>query len=257
MRIAVFSDVHANLVALQAVLADIANYDVDEKWFLGDMTGRGGKPAECVDLIRQSCDLVLAGNHDVAVDGRLGYFFGHTGSSNDPVALSQKFALSQLNEETLEWMRECPVQTSRYDIDMWHASIRDPVWEFVSDRVTAFSCLNLQKSDLGLVGHTHTPYCARIKDNVLKDFVPVHDQIVRLDNSKLLLNPGAVGCPQEGWDARAAWMLLELDDSSDKLVGTAQWRYLEYSNYDAYQQALDAGIETNLAAAVLGRRRRR
>jgi predicted phosphodiesterase len=190
MRVAVVSDVHANVPAMRTVLDDIRSHDVDEIWCLGDLTGRGGRPAECVSLAASRCDWVLAGNHDLAVDGRLGYFFGH-GQVNDPVALSQQLHQLLLDPAQISWMRTLRPYGSRHGIDAWHGSVRDPIWEFVSSRYIAISCLALQRAPIGLVGHSHEPYVVRDDGRATKDIRPQHDQTFRLDGYRALLNPGA------------------------------------------------------------------
>ena len=71
MRIALLSDVHGNLPAFEAVLADVDDAGVDEIWCLGDLVGYGAQPDACVELARERCDLCLAGNHDLVVTGEI------------------------------------------------------------------------------------------------------------------------------------------------------------------------------------------
>jgi diadenosine tetraphosphatase ApaH/serine/threonine PP2A family protein phosphatase len=198
-----------------------------------------------VSLVAQSCSIVLAGNHDVSVDGRLGTFFGSA-----DIVLSQQWAQADLDPQQLQWLRGLKPYAARsdVDVDMWHGSIRDPLWEFVSDRVTALECMRLQTTPIGLVGHTHVPMSVLRRKMSVKDIVPGHNQIVDLAERQALLNPGAVGVPQGGRDQRASWMLLDLQ--GDKR--TATFRRVAYPIAQAREEMINIGMSVSFADSLYG-----
>jgi predicted phosphodiesterase len=126
MRTAILSDIHANLPAFEAVLAEVEKAGPDEVWCLGDVVGYGAQPDDCAKLAAERCDLCLAGNHDLAVLGDLDI------SSFSPAAASAvRWTRSAASEETLEFLRGLEPADESREVGLYHASPRDPVWEYV------------------------------------------------------------------------------------------------------------------------------
>ncbi len=214
MRAAVISDVHANFHALEAVLAAIRAEGADEIWCLGDIVGLGPHPDECAAAVRGSCQLVLAGNHDLALHGAIP-------PQGDMHALDLHYAL--LGDESLAWMRKLQPAGARHGVAAVHAAPWEPVVTFASSVQDAARALRGPGPAVTLFGHTHQAAAWR------RDGRPVTRQrIIRGEPMSLkgadrwLLNPGAVGRPQAGRDARASWMLLDLGR------GEATWHSADY-----------------------------
>lgn len=211
MHVAVFSDIHANLPALEAVLADIAETGAEEIWCLGDVVGYGAQPDECTSLVRERCDTCLVGNHDLAALGEL-----DTSTFSSAASAAVEWTREHASAETMEFLSALsPADTTR-PAALYHASPRDPVWEYVLWPDQAAECLAVQERRVSLIGHSHV---------ALFFTIPGWDQVqsgveeargwqagagtrLEISEGRWLINPGSVGQPRDG-DPRAAW--LELD----------------------------------------------
>src|SRR5687767_12012747 len=136
MRTAIVSDIHANLPAFEAVLAEVEKANPDEVWCLGDVVGYGAQPDDCAKLAAERCDLCLAGNHDLAVLGELDI------SSFSPAAASAvRWTRSSASEDTLGFLRGLEPADESREVGLYHASPRDPVWEYVLWPDQATECI--------------------------------------------------------------------------------------------------------------------
>lgn len=219
MRIAVISDIHANLTALRRVLDDIASVDVDEIWCLGDIVGIGPRPAECVALIRERCTLTLAGNHDLVCTGPTPQLTG-------PFGAPLQLARYTLPAEDFRWLASLSPIAKRHGIVCAHGSPRRPADEFTTRDVARVLLRDPAAPQLSVVGHTHQPEVFRARVNrdkvIVKNFEPRHGERIRLADYRAIVNPGAVGRPQGDHDPTAAWALLDLH------ARRAHFRRLEY-----------------------------
>ena len=149
MQVALISDVHGNLPALETVLAAVSER-CDEIWCLGDTVGYGARPNECVALVRARCALVLAGNHDLAAIGAV-----------DPALFTHDAGRAiRWTREVLEpgaeaWLRTLEPRLHRGRILLAHGSPRNPVWEYVMDPAGARAALESEEAPVVVVGHTH------------------------------------------------------------------------------------------------------
>jgi predicted phosphodiesterase len=236
LRIALISDVHANLPAFQAVLEDAAGAGVDETWCLGDLVGYGAQPDECVALAREACDLCLVGNHDLVVLGML-----DINAFSWNAAAAARWTQEQISPEALDFLAALePVDTTR-EIGLFHASPRDPVWEYVLSTLQADACIDAMDSRLGAIGHSHVAlFFTRDGDGQMRGAQAPHGTELDLSADRWLINPGGVGQPRDG-DPRAAWVLLDL------VSWTAQWRRVEYPIKEAAQAIERAGLPQPLA----------
>src|SRR5437764_801628 len=150
LRIALISDVHANLPAFRAVLDDVAETGVDETWCLGDLVGYGAQPDECTALAREACDVCLVGNHDLVVLGKLDI---STFSLN--AALAARWTQEQISAEAVDFMGELEPSNNDREIGLFHASPRDPVWEYVLSTLQADACIDAMDARVGAIGHSH------------------------------------------------------------------------------------------------------
>jgi predicted phosphodiesterase len=205
MRVAVVSDIHANLHALEAVLVAIDADPVDELWCLGDLVGYGPKPNECCAIVQARAAVCLAGNHDLAVRGTIDLveFSGDAGTA-------------------AAWTREVLANEARAFLDglepagkaagaaLFHGSARDPVWEYVLSDEAAVTTFMLTEEPLVLVGHSHAALQVALREEVLEGGLAPDGTEFELADARWLLNPGSVGQPRDG-DPHAAYLLLDLD----------------------------------------------
>jgi len=237
MRIAVLSDIHANLIALEAVLAEVDALSPDAMWCLGDTVGYGPEPQACAELIAVIGDQCLAGNHDLAVTGQL--------SLDKFNAVATEAALWQrehIRPEIIEWLRELPGRQKVEEVTLAHASPRDPVWEYITVEEIAGANSDHFQTQLCLVGHSHQAVGWRLNEGgwwgwgrVQKTQVPAGKTLSLGEEDRWILNPGSVGQPRDG-DPRASFALLD----SQALTWT--WHRVEY-DIDAVAAAIDtAGL---------------
>jgi diadenosine tetraphosphatase ApaH/serine/threonine PP2A family protein phosphatase len=236
MRIALLSDVHGNLPAFEAVLADVDAQSAEEIWCLGDLVGYGAQPDGCVRLARDRCDLSLAGNHDLVVTGDI-----PIADFSSSAAAAARWTQETIGEETMSYLKALSPADPEREPALFHASPRDPVWEYVLSSWQADECLDLMDGRVGAIGHSHVALWFRRDDSgemsgATADADLEHD----LSEGRWLVNPGGVGQPRDG-DPRAAWLLLD--------TGTwmATWRRVEYPIDDAARAIEEAGLPRVLA----------
>jgi predicted phosphodiesterase len=238
VKIAVISDVHANLPALEAVLAWIEADGVDELWCLGDLTGYGAEPGRCIDVVLDRAAVCLAGNHDMVVTGEIDIAM----FSSDARAAAE-WTRQVLDADALARLRELRPSGARRGVELYHGSIRDSVWEYVIDDRTAAICLEQQGSPISMVGHSHVPLAYGYDgDTFLGGMAGAETELTTLPGP-FLLNPGSVGQPRDG-DPRAAYLLLDLD------TGQARWRRVDYDVQDAQRAIREAGLPLRLGARL-------
>jgi diadenosine tetraphosphatase ApaH/serine/threonine PP2A family protein phosphatase len=236
MRIALLSDVHGNLPAFRAVLADVDGQAPDEVWCLGDLVGYGAQPDGCVELARDRCDLSLAGNHDLVVTGEIPIT-----DFSSSAAAAARWTQETIGEETMAFLKGLAPADADREPALYHASPRDPVWEYVLSTWQADECIDLMDARVGAVGHSHVALWFRRDDSgkmsgATADAGSEHD----LSAGRWLVNPGGVGQPRDG-DPRAAWLLLDTGE------WTATWRRVEYPIEEAARAIEEAGLPRVLA----------
>jgi predicted phosphodiesterase len=236
MRIALLSDVHGNLPAFEAVLADVDADGADQVWCLGDLVGYGAQPDGCVELARERCDLCLAGNHDLVVTGDI-----DIADFSSSAAAAARWTRENIGEDALAFLRELrPADPSR-EIGLYHASPRDPVWEYVLSSWQADECMDLMGPRVGAVGHSHVALWFRRSGEGQVEGTLAKGGLERdLSEGEWLVNPGGVGQPRDG-DPRAAGLLLDTGEWK------AQWRRVEYPIDEAARAIEEAGLPKALA----------
>jgi diadenosine tetraphosphatase ApaH/serine/threonine PP2A family protein phosphatase len=240
MRVAVISDIHANLAALEATLAEIDDGGPDELWCLGDLVGYGPHPNEVVERVRERADVVLAGNHDLAVLGTidLGLFGGDAGRA-------ARWTREVLSEDARSFLAALAPTGARAGFGLYHGSPRDPVWEYVLDGWTAATALADAPERHVLVGHSHVALQVLVPDvggSGRGDAAPAGTE-VDLGAGRTLLNPGSVGQPRDG-DPRAAWLVIDTE------LGRATFRRTEYPVERTQADVRAAGLPEGLAARL-------
>ena len=235
-RVALISDIHGNLPAFRSVLEDIRETDAEEIWCLGDLIGYGAQPDECVALAREACDLCLIGNHDLVVLGKL-----DIDDFSMNAALAAKWTQENIAQESLDWLAQLePADTGR-TLGLYHASPRDPVWEYVLSALLADLCMDQMGPRVGAVGHSHVAlYFWRKEGTSASGELAPGGTEYDLSEGQWIINPGSVGQPRDG-DPRAAWALLDLER------WTASWRRVEYAIDEAAGAIRDAGLPEALS----------
>jgi predicted phosphodiesterase len=208
MRVLIISDIHANLAAFQAVLAD-AKGQWDIIWCLGDLVGYGPDPNECVALLREHDHISLCGNHDWAVLGKL-----DVQNFNREAQIAIRWTQQAISTDTHDYLDVLPPSFIQPPFTLAHASPRQPIWEYILDPYIA--AINFEHFDTPycLVGHTHVPVIFVEADDYQVTFQrPDYDAARPLNHQRLIINPGSVGQPRDS-DPRAAYSLLDTDNNS-------------------------------------------
>ncbi len=210
MRILIVSDVHANFVALEAVLRHVEHGGaIDGLWNLGDSVGYGPQPSECIARLRELGEVSVVGNHDLAAAGAMG-----TTEFNPDAATAAKWTAERLSPDEKSFLAGLPQVLSPPDLSLKagasesgeeftlvHGTLREPVWEYLYSYEAAAAHLRLQRSPYSLVGHTHVPALV-VEDQRLPrgcELFRIEDgHSVPLGGHKLVINPGSVGQPRDG-----------------------------------------------------------
>jgi predicted phosphodiesterase len=201
MLVAVVSDIHGNIVALEAVLADAGA--VDAVWCLGDTVGYGPQPNACVRTVRDQPHAAVAGNHDWAAIGKIGIE-----EFNPYAAAAARWTSTQLSTEVKEYLGLLPQRRVEGEFTLVHGSPRDPIWEYVLDRRVAAANFQHFQTSYCLVGHTHVPSYFVQRGKEVEIAYAVAGQELELGEERTILNPGSVGQPRDR-DPRAAYLLLD------------------------------------------------
>ena len=149
MRIAIASDIHGNKHAFEAVIA-AAEAEADELWCLGDLVGYGGDPDASVALAMEHCAICLAGNHDLAVVDVLSLEDFSRGA-----ALAAQWTKETIQPKTREFLLSLSPEGGAEGVGLYHASPRDPIWEYVLSGLTAELCLDTTDYRVSFIGHSH------------------------------------------------------------------------------------------------------
>jgi len=234
-RVAVISDVHGNWHALEAVLEDVEREQPDELWCLGDLVGYGPRPNPCCAAVERRASICLAGNHDLGVLGEIDL----EEFSGDAVAAARwtRGVLAKGSRSFLESLRP---QGEREGVELFHASPRDPVWEYVLSADVARAAFELTGSPLVLVGHSHVPLAITLEDDLVDGGLAEGGTELPLGPGRRLLNPGSVGQPRDG-DPRAAWLLLDFERE------TASFRRVEYDVASTQEEIRERELPDALA----------
>jgi predicted phosphodiesterase len=235
VRVAVISDIHGNLHALDAVLAAVAGERPDAIWCLGDLVGYGPRPNECTATVAGSASICLAGNHDLGVLGRLDLT-----DFTPEAAIAARWSREVLTDEARAYLSSRPTGTRAHGCELFHGSPRDPVWEYVLSEDAAWVAFRLTSSAVVLVGHSHVALTFALEDGGVAGTLAPEGTEVDLSGGRWLLNPGSVGQPRDG-DPRAAYALLDVAE------GHASFRRVPYPVERTQEEIRERGLPDSLA----------
>ena len=236
MRIGIFSDIHANLEAMSAVMEAYASEEIDVYYCLGDVVGYGGSPNECSDLVRDIAQVTILGNHDAAVAGRMDYSYYYEAARE-----ALDWHASELSSENMQWLKELPYKHRLEDIgvDLCHGSpVRLEEFEYIFAPDQAAECLPLW-NDLGhitLIGHSHLCKVFALRPGEVEELPP--EDFILQEGTRYIVSVGSVGQPRD-YDNRASYTIY---DSNTK---TFFFKRIEYDIEGAASRIFEARLERN------------
>lgn len=231
MKILIISDIHANLTALEAVLA--STDDFEATWCLGDLVGYGPHPNECIEKVRSLPDLTcLIGNHDQAALGKI-----PLERFNQDAQAAAAWTQRALTDSSESYLLSLPSRVELAEhFTLAHGSPRQPVWEYILDLPTAEANFRAFDTDYCLVGHSHIPLIFSLpSDGDELEPLQVRWGEQRELTPRMILNPGSVGQPRD-MDPRAAYALLD----TEAMTWTGY--RVEYDVESVQQRMLEAGL---------------
>jgi len=241
-RIAIFSDIHGNLEALKAVLADMEKMGVQDKFCLGDIVGYGPDPAKCLELVRELGCPILLGNHDE------GCFASEPDSSFNAYALAAlELARKQLSDEQKDFLKTLPMKIEADGFTVVHASLCDKkAWAYVIDTGDAINHFHFQTQSVCFCGHTHKPAVWRLVGAKVQG-LPIAPPLTLDPSAKYLINVGSVG-QSRTLNSDACYVIY------DTLERKIEFRFVPYAFKKTQKKILQAGLPRFLAQRLaLGR----
>ena len=236
MRIAVLSDIHANIHALDAVLLAVGA--TDAVWHLGDVVGYGPDPDVVVDRLREIGAIGVMGNHDAAAAGAPGIEW-----FNPHARRAMEWTRAAIAPRTASWLGALPETREIGEFMLVHGSPREPLWEYVTSVPVARAGLDEMTARVGLHGHTHLPGAFVEEDGRIEVVSPSDGSLLELRGRRALVNPGSVGQPRDG-DPRSSFLIL------DTATDTISWHRTSY-DITAAQTAMQAvGLPASLVARL-------
>ena len=233
MRFAIFSDVHANLEALEAVLADARENKCTDFVCLGDVVGYNANPHECVERIRDLDCLIVKGNHDEQAS-----LIESSRDFNEIAETAIQWTRDNLSDADKEWLRGLKLQRQVRDFTIVHATLDTPgQWGYVFNNLDAAASFTYQHTSVCFFGHTHVPMAFVRDDGVQR----LRLEKLRIDPSKkYFINAGSVGQPRDG-EWRAAYCVYHIESAVVEL------RRVKYDRAAAQKKIIDAGLPHLLA----------
>ncbi len=219
------------------MLADIDSERVDTVWCLGDTVGYGPRPNECCEAVAERTAVCLVGNHDLVVLGEL-----NVADFNEEAAIAALWTAEILTPRSRRFLEGLRPSGAADGVDLFHASARDPVWEYVLSGELARATLEESDAPLVLVGHSHVALAYTLEGGEVVGELGEAGTEVDLEG-RWLLNPGSVGQPRDG-DSRAAWLLLDLGKRF------ASFRRVQYPIERTQQEMRELGLPGMLAARL-------
>jgi diadenosine tetraphosphatase ApaH/serine/threonine PP2A family protein phosphatase len=245
MRIGLFSDVHANLAAVEVVLEELEKKQVDEYVCLGDVVGYGASPNECCDLVRKYAKVTIVGNHDAAVSGRMDYSYYYDQARN-----ALDWTASQINDDNMEWLASLPYlhHEEEYNITYSHGAPHNPEdfnYIFNMEQAREASRFREELKQVTFIGHSHLCRVFVFDDEDVLQMVP--GALDLEDGKQYVISIGSVGQPRD-YDPRAAYAIFDTEKRTIEQfrveydVELSAHRIFEARLPDAFGKRLFVGI---------------
>lgn len=235
MRLGIFSDVHANIEALSAVMEAYQSESIDEYFCLGDVVGYGASPNECADLVRETAELTILGNHDAAVAGRMDYSYYYEAARN---ALDMHAAV--LSDANMKWLKSLPYKhETRHGVHLCHGSpLRLEEFEYIFAPEQARECLSIweELGDITLIGHSHLCKVFALRPGEVEE-LPARQFKLRA-GYKYIVSVGSVGQPRD-YDNRASYTIF------DSEAREFEFKRVEYDIESAATKIFQSNLERN------------
>ena len=233
MRYAVIADIHANLEALEVVLADSREQKCTHYCCVGDVVGYNANPKECLDIVRAMGMPVVKGNHDEYCSSE-----EDLEGFNPHAAEAVNWTRKQLSTEDRQWLRDLKYVRLVASFSMVHATLDGPQrWGYVFDKLAAAASFTYQNTAVCFFGHTHVPV-AFVRDSVVRG--GTYSKFKTEPGKKYFVNVGAVGQPRDG-NPKCGYVIYDLND------GTVELRRLDYDIEKAQKKIMAAGLPQRLA----------
>jgi len=238
MRCLILSDIHANLAAFEAVLADADRFD--KIWCLGDMVGYGPQPNECIERLREFPHTCVAGNHDWAALNN-----SSDSDFNPDAQWACQWTREKLLPENFEYLANLPVTLIEEGFTLVHGSPRQPIWEYILYPSIATSNFAYFDTQVCFVGHTHTPVIFRYEHSnaACLPFPLPQGSPLPLGEERMIINPGSVGQPRDG-DPRASYIILDTDKA------TLEYHRIPYPIEVTQRRMMEEGLPIRLIARL-------
>jgi predicted phosphodiesterase len=232
MRVAVLSDIHANLTALDAVLGSIGS--IDAVWHLGDVVGYGPEPDGVVERLAAIGAVGVRGNHDAAAVGgdEIEWF-------NPDARRAMEWTRGRISATTRQALAALPDRHAGDEFSLVHGSPREPLWEYIVSVPIARANLASLTTPIGFYGHTHLPMVFAERDGVVEQIEPADGSVFALAGRRALVNPGSVGQPRDGVPT-ASYLLLDTD------AERCTWHRVAYDIPTVQAAMADAGLPGRL-----------
>jgi diadenosine tetraphosphatase ApaH/serine/threonine PP2A family protein phosphatase len=232
MRIAVLSDIHSNLAALEAVLGDLPT--VHEAWILGDIVGYGPQPNEVIRTLQALGARSVLGNHDGAAVGTV-----DPDAFNPDARRAIEWTAEVIDANARSYLASLPEVRRDGQLTAVHGSPRDPIWEYIFTEDIAAQNLGAFETTLCLFGHTHFPIIYAADEDEVVPLASTPDVPIEVGGRRALVNPGSVGQPRDGNPA-ASYLILDTDD------GNIQFRRVRYDIERTQRLMRDVGLPLRL-----------
>ncbi|QQR90419.1 MAG: metallophosphoesterase family protein [Myxococcales bacterium] len=236
MKLGIFSDVHANIEALSAVMGAYATEKIDRYFCLGDIVGYGASPNECCNIVREMAEVTIVGNHDAAVAGRMDYSYYYDAARH---ALDKH--ADQLSDINMEWLKSLPYkhELDAYGVHLCHGSpLRLEEFDYIFAPEQAAECLAIwdELGDITLIGHSHLCKVFALKPGEVRE-LPAEGFSLE-EGYKYIVSVGSVGQPRDH-DNRAAYTVYDTEEKH------FSFKRVEYDIEAAAEKVFAGDLEHN------------
>lgn len=241
MRIAFISDIHGNLVALEAVLEDIAREGIETIVCLGDVIGYGPEPAACVRRVRERCIMTVMGNHEAML-----LYAAPEEMEGMPEGVSAPLRLAggQLSTEEMDWIRQMPMLASLDPIAAVHGRLDDPSrFEYLFSQKDAEKNFACQTAPVCVQGHSHVPVLWEKSERGIACYAQAHVPVRLSSRSKYVVNVGSVGQPRDG-NPDACYLIYDVSERG------IHHRRIPYEIAATQRKILDLGLPEGNARRI-------